>query len=165
MTALFMLDDMEPWPDDPAPGVLCTPTTYWASPPEFGLPSEVTSEIDASIVAVDTDQGVERIAHLGSGFTTLVGTGNAPTGVTVLTGCLVWDRYLWMDYRTPPTGRIRVLDLAGYVVQQVRRLAKAHPGWTVPEPQGPLEFRRIYTGTDVVVRWRVWRAELIKNRA
>ena len=156
-----MLDDEEWWPDDPRPGALCFPTTYWADESEMGLPGEVVSEVAVSIAAVEVDGGVERIAHLGDGFTTLLGAGVGPVGDATLTGCLVWDRYLWTGFRTPPTGRVRVLDFAGFVVQQVTRHATAHPGWSSPEPHGPLQYRSAgNVESGVAVRWRVWEVEV-----
>lgn len=68
-------------------------------PTGFELPPEVASEIDASIVAVDTDRGVERIAHLGNGFTTLVGTEDA--GFTAPDATRVEARSIWTSSDRP----------------------------------------------------------------
>ncbi|MBY6540364.1 hypothetical protein HQ325_16945 [Rhodococcus sp. BP-349] len=161
MTTVFMLDDEEWWPDDPEPGALCSPTTYWADASEIGLPREVVSEVAASIVTVRVERGIERVAHLGDGFTTMLSAGDTPVGEAVLTGALVWDRYLWTDFRTPTTGRVRVLNFVGYVVQQVTRHPTVHSGWRVPEPHGPLEYLPAGTiESGVSVKWRVWQVEV-----
>jgi hypothetical protein len=164
MTTLFMLDDVERWPDDPTPGVLCSPTTYWLDDAKMGLPREVVSEVVASIIPVQVDGGVERVAHIGDEFTTLLGTGEAPVGEAVLTGCLVWDRYLWTTYRTPPSGQVRVLNFAGCVVQRVTRHPTAHPGWFTPEPYGPLDYRPAgHLDPGTMVKWRVWRVRILQS--
>lgn len=116
-----MLDDEEWWPDAPTPRALLLSRHLVRTKQRWDCRREVVPEVAASIIAVQVGEGVERVALIGDDVTTLLGTGDAPVGEAVLTGCLVWDRTLWMTYRTPPTGSTWVLNLAGYVVQQVTR--------------------------------------------
>ena len=53
---------------------------------------------------------------------------NTP-GRTLLNGCLMWDRYLWLDYRTSPSGHLRLLDRAGHITQRRHLTPTLHPGW------------------------------------
>lgn len=112
MTMLWMIEDLEGWPDDPSAGQVCEPTTYWATPATMDLPAELVCEVAARVEEVTVDDRRERVAHLGAGFTTIVPDGVVAAGETTLTGCLVWDRYMWMEVRTVPSGHLRVAERA-----------------------------------------------------
>lgn len=141
MTTLWMLEDLEWWSNAPGPGDICTPTTYWATPSAMELPPEVVTETPAVIERVFINGFTERIAHIGHGFTTMLGSGDGPTGDTTLTGCLVWDHYLWAEYRTTPTGRLRIVEQRGGVVQRVTRHETIHPGVFSIHPDGPVKYQ------------------------
>ncbi|MBY6365668.1 hypothetical protein [Rhodococcoides corynebacterioides] len=141
MTVLWMLEDLEWWPNAPEPRDVFSPTTYWASPEEMDLPPEVVTETPVTVEEVHMDGYTERIAHLGNGFTTLLGKGGGPTGVTMLTGCLVWDHYLWTEYRTTPTGNVRLVERRGGIVQRVTRDETTHPGVFSIHPSGPTKYQ------------------------
>ena len=119
MSTLWMLEDMEPWPDEPGVGAVCAPTTFWASPDRMDLPDEVCSEVPARVEVVTTDGRTEWVAHLGNGFTTMM-AGGGLVGDVVLYGCLVWDRYLWLNFRAKPKGSVRVLERPGRPVRDRR---------------------------------------------
>ncbi|CCQ14314.1 putative uncharacterized protein [Rhodococcus sp. AW25M09] len=127
MSQLWMLEDMEPWPDEPAVGAVFTPTTSWASPDTMDLPAEVCSDVPARVEAVTTGGRTEWVAHLGDGFTTMMSDGSV-VGDVMLHGCLMWDRYLWMDFRTRPQGSLRVLDRPGVLAQHQVLTPTRHPG-------------------------------------
>ena len=134
-----MLEDMEPWPDEPAVGAVFTPTTYWASPDRMDLPAEVCTDVPARVEAVDIDGRTEWIAHLGDGFTTMMSDGSI-VGDVMLHGCLVWDRYLWLDFRTRPRGSACVLDRPGFLAQHEERSPTPHPGMFSVTPYGRMEY-------------------------
>ncbi|OZC79719.1 hypothetical protein CH251_00010 [Rhodococcus sp. 06-462-5] len=140
MPHLWMLEDMEPWPDEPVVGAVFSPTTYWASPEQMELPPEVCAEVPARVEAVDIDGRTEWIAHLGNGFTAMMSDGSM-VGDVMLHGCLVWDRYLWLDFRTRPRGSVRVLDRPGFLAQHEERTATPHPGMFSVTPYGRMEYR------------------------
>lgn len=136
-----MLQDMEPWPDEPAVGAVFSPTTYWASPEQMELPAEVCSDVFARVEAVTTDGRTEWVAHLGNGFTTMMSDGSV-VGDVMLHGCLVWDRYLWLDFRTRPQGSLRLLDRSGVLAQRENWVATQHPGVFSVTPYGAMEYHR-----------------------
>ncbi|MFD4784397.1 hypothetical protein ACFWNH_25625 [Rhodococcus qingshengii] len=161
MAQLWMLEDLEPWRDTPMPGDTCEPTTYWASPEMLDLPAEVCCEIDARIATVTIDGRTEHIAHLGNGFTTLIGDDVGAVGKTRLRGCLVWDRYLWTRYRTQPTGRVRVKERPGHLVQHEALLTTIHPGLFNVVFDGPTVYcETSWVPTDFGVRWNTLVVEL-----
>ncbi|WP_241011279.1 hypothetical protein [Rhodococcus sp. PSBB049] len=109
-TTLWMIEDLEPWLDEPEVGQVCEPATQWITPDTMDLPAELVRTIAARVEELETDAGVERRAHLGHGFSTMLPSGLDVTGDTTVTGCLFWDRYLWTSYRTQPAGRVLVTD-------------------------------------------------------
>ncbi|WP_230596511.1 MULTISPECIES: hypothetical protein [Nocardiaceae] len=130
---------MEPRPDEPAVGTVFTPTTLCASSDRMDLPVEVCSEVPARIEAVTTDGRTEWVAHLGDGFTTMMGDGSM-VGDVMLHGCLVWDRYLWLDFRTSPQGSLRILDRPGVIAQREDWIATQHSGVFSVIPSGAMEY-------------------------
>ncbi|TXG90058.1 hypothetical protein DW322_07305 [Rhodococcus rhodnii] len=135
-----MIEDLEPFPDDPQPGDVCTPSTHWTLPDPH-LPDSLFTTIPARIEEVDTARGVERVAYLGSGFTTMVPDHVPGRGDTTLTGALMWDRYLWMDYATTPHGTVRVDER----ISLARRMVPARrfvSGWTELQHTGPVSLHR-----------------------
>ncbi|MGZ8179539.1 hypothetical protein ACXVUM_16545 [Williamsia sp. SKLECPSW1] len=142
MSKLWLLEDLEPFPDRPDPGEVFAPTTYWVDATadiidRQPVPAAVCSHIPATIrpVEVGSDQ-LEWVADLGGGFTTLL-HGDHIAGDTVLCGCLMWDRYLWVDFRTQPTGHLRLLDRAGHVTQHRHLSPTTHLGWFDVHYDGP----------------------------
>lgn len=135
MTTLWMLEDLEPFPDVPSVGDVCEPATYWATPTMMDLPAGIVCEIGARVEETTIAGQQERIAHLPDGFQTMIPTYVDVIGETTLTGCLVWDRYLWMDYRSTPTGRALVLERAA--LYRRRRRPMAGRGWSVLDCDGP----------------------------
>ncbi|MDH6281760.1 hypothetical protein [Prescottella agglutinans] len=127
-TRLWMIEDLEPWPDAPAVGQVCEPTTYWASPDTMELPAELMCTIPARIERIESGDHAERIADLGHGFTTMLPPDVVVTdGEENLTGFLVWDRYLWLDYRNQPTGQALVTERVP-LIQRAETTVPAHPG-------------------------------------
>ncbi|OZD06972.1 hypothetical protein CH275_07130 [Rhodococcus sp. 06-235-1A] len=163
MSQLWMLEDMEPWPDEPAVGAVFTPTTYWASREQMELPAEVCTEVAARVDAVTADGRTEWVAHLGNGFSTMMGDGRL-VGDVILHGCLVWDRYLWLDFRSKPRGSLRVLDRAGVLVQQEAWIATRHPGVFSVVPSGPLEYhQRDSVPAGFGIRWKASVVETVAS--
>ncbi|MBY4126770.1 hypothetical protein HQO83_00020 [Rhodococcus fascians] len=163
MSTLWMLEDMEPWPDEPGVGAVCAPTTFWASPDRMDLPDEVCSEVPARVEAVTTDGRTEWVAHLGNGFTTMMGDGGL-VGDVVLNGCLVWDRYLWLHFRAKPQGSVRVLERAGLLVQRRELIATRHPGAFSVTYSGALEFQReVVVPDEFGIRWRASVVETVAS--
>ncbi|WP_246442256.1 hypothetical protein [Rhodococcus triatomae] len=164
-TTIWMLEDLEPFPDDPAVGDRCEPTTYWAAPDMLGLPAELWCRVEARIEEVHVDGHRERVAHLGEGFTTMlpdaVEAFPDTAGRTSLTGCLVRDRHLWADYRTRPTGSGRVLE-RNWLIQHAIRDPTRSPGWFSVSHDGPL---RVHHGGSLppnhAVVWSALSLELI----
>lgn len=66
-TTLWMIEDLEPWPDEPEVGQVCEPATQWITPDTMDLPGELVRTIAARVEELETDAGVERRAHLGTG--------------------------------------------------------------------------------------------------
>ncbi|KQU54058.1 hypothetical protein ASG84_23825 [Rhodococcus sp. Leaf278] len=154
MSQLWMLEDMEPWPDEPGVGAVCSPTTYWASPDRMDLPAEVCSDVPARVEAVTVDGRTEWIAHLGDGFTTMMADGGL-VGDVILHGCLVWDRYLWLDFRSKPRGSLRVVDRTGVLVQRRQLIPTRHPGAFSVTYSGVLEYhQRDSVPAGFGVRWK-----------
>ncbi|MEH6796869.1 MAG: hypothetical protein V7694_22330 [Rhodococcus sp. (in: high G+C Gram-positive bacteria)] len=163
MPTLWMLEDLEPFPDEPVVGAVFTPTTYWASPEQMQLPAEVCTEVPARVEAVDIDGRTERIAHLGNGFTTMMGDGSV-VGDVILHGCLVWDRYLWIDFWARPRGSLRLLDRAGFLVQRQKWNATRHPGAFSVTYEGGLEYhQRGSTPEGFGVRWEASVVEIVPS--
>ncbi|MBB3037004.1 hypothetical protein [Hoyosella altamirensis] len=103
--ALWMIEDLEPFPDAPQVGEVCEPSTYWATPEMRSVPRELTCEVAAQVEEVTIHGRTERVAHLGNGFTTMIPDGIDAVGETTLRGFLVWDRYLWSTTtRSPQAG-------------------------------------------------------------
>ncbi|ETT25789.1 hypothetical protein QM787_22190 [Rhodococcus ruber] len=141
MTTLWMIEDLEFWPDEPAPGQVCEPTTYWAGP---GMPEcvpELVHEVSARVEQITVAGRVEQLAHLGHGFTTMLRDHLDTVGDVTLTGHLVWDRYLWTDYRTRPTGRALVTARRP-VIQRAVGTPTEYAGWYSVEYQGPRTVHR-----------------------
>lgn len=65
---------------------------------------------------------------------------DAITGDTTLRGCLIWDRYLWLDFRTHPEGSLRVTDRPGHLVQHENLTATKHSGVFGVSHDGPTRF-------------------------
>ncbi|AZG47212.1 hypothetical protein [Gordonia insulae] len=155
-----MLEDLEPWPDHPESGETCAPTTFWASPDTMELPATVCTTLTVRVEARRIGGRIERIAHLGDGFTTVVGAGDGETGEVTLTGCLVWDRYLWIDYRTIPEGSVRITR-RGHLVQREVLTPTRHEGWFSVDYSGPVEYRpagQVERGFGI--RWNALTVEL-----
>lgn len=144
MTALWMIEDLEWWPDTPEVGQMCEPTTYWATPEMMDMPEVLMCTIAARVEESEFDGRVEAIAHLGQGFTTMLPRDLALTGAVTLTGWLVWDRYLWTDYRTKPTGRVLVTERIP-VIQRVVAPATERSGWYTVAYEGPKTLHRSST--------------------
>ncbi len=122
-----MIEDLEPWPDAPEVGQVCEPTTYWAASGRMELPTELMCTIPARIERIVSGDHPERTADLGHGFTTMLPRDLAVAdSAQNLTGCLVWDRYLWLDYRTEPTGRVLVTERVP-VIQRAETAPTAYP--------------------------------------
>lgn len=138
---LWMIEDLEPFPDAPAVGELCSPATFWAGPGELGLPADMMYEVEARVDEVVTETGIERVAHLQNGFATLLPDHIEGRGAVVLKGALVWDRYLWLNYRTRPSGQVRVLARHP-VTQRVTRTPTRHAGWFSVTYDGSRELQR-----------------------
>lgn len=161
MTDLWMLEDLEPWPHAPDSGSMCAPTTFWATREMMELPPDVCCTISARVEAVDVDGRVERIADLGNGFTTMIGIGDGETGDVTLSGCLVWDQYLWIDYRTQPTGSVRITR-RGHLVQRRVLSETRYDGWFSVSYVGPVEYRdagHVEKGYDI--RWNALTVEFV----
>ncbi|OBA35469.1 hypothetical protein ACRAJ3_07475 [Rhodococcus pyridinivorans] len=141
MTTLWMIEDLEPWPDPPAPGQVCEPTTSWITPGASDCIRELARHVPARVEQVTVDDRVELLAHLGHGFTTVLPPQLDTLGDVVLTGHLVWDRYLWMLYRIRPHGRARVAERHP-VIQRTRRIPTADAGWYGVEYEGPRTVHR-----------------------
>ena len=151
MTTLWMIEDLEPFPDAPKVGQVCEPTTYWGTPAAINLPAALTSTITARVEETTIDGRTESIAHLGDGFTTMLRPGFGRTGDVKFTGCLIWDRYLWLDYRTVPTGRALVTERA-LVIQRAIHTPTSYPGWYSVAHEGPKILHRgtVPDGHDIV---------------
>ena len=151
---LWMLEDLEPWPDAPESGGICSPTTLWITPDTMELPDEVCVTITARVEALVVGGRVERVAHIGHGVTTIVGSGDGDTGDVELTGCLLWDHYLWMDFHTEPTGQLR-MTRRGSLIQRAISHPTRNPHWFSVTYEGPIEYwaaPRVKPGYDI--RWR-----------
>ncbi|MGB3770464.1 MAG: hypothetical protein WBA00_04920 [Rhodococcus sp. (in: high G+C Gram-positive bacteria)] len=137
MTTIWMIEDLEPFADMPRPGELCRPTTYWATTEYRDIPAEMVYEVAARIEEVPVDGRVERRAHLGSGVTTMVPDGTHLSGNGTLRGCLVWDRYLWLDYRTVPVGELLVNERR-YLTRRRAGPLPEKDGWYAVDYEGPM---------------------------
>jgi len=107
-------------------------------------------DVDAIVDEVTIDGRTERVARLGSGFTTMISDYIDVIGETTLNGCLVWDRYLWSDFRTVPSGQLLVTGRASLLRRAVLTSTTypavysvdyegpitLHHGSTVPEGSG-----------------------------
>ncbi|MEV8194076.1 hypothetical protein AB0P13_18360 [Rhodococcus pyridinivorans] len=49
MTTLWMIEDLEPWPDPPAPGQVCEPTTSWITPGASDCIRELARHVPARV--------------------------------------------------------------------------------------------------------------------
>ena len=142
MSQLWLLEDLEPFPDSPEPGDVFAPTTYWVDAAtgiieHQPVPVSVCSYVPATVRRSDgSGDQIEWVAELGGGFTTLLRGDHTP-GRTLLHGCLMWDRYLWLDYRTSPSGHLRLLDRAGHLTQRRHLTPTLHPGWFDVRYVGP----------------------------
>jgi hypothetical protein len=141
MTTLWMIEDLEFWSDEPAPGQTCEPTTYWAGPGMTECVAELVHEVHARVEEITVDGRVEQLAHLGHGFTTMLPDHLDTVGDATLTGHLVWDRYLWTVYRTQPAGRALVTERHP-VIQRAVGTPTEHAGWYSVEYQGPRTVHR-----------------------
>jgi hypothetical protein len=163
MSTLWMLEDLEPWPDQPVVGAVFSPTTHWASPEQMELPAEVCADVPARVEVVTTDGLTERVAHLGNGFTTMMGDQDL-MGDVMLHGCLVWDRYLWLDFRTRPRGTLRMLDRAGFLAQRKKLVATRHTGAFSVTYDGEFEYhQRDSMPEGLGVRWRASVVETVAS--
>jgi len=90
---------------------------------------------------VTIDGRTERIAHLGRGFTTMVPDYIDVTGQTPLTGCPVWDRNLWLNFRTEPSGQVLVTERAS-LLRRAARTPTTYPGVYSVDHQGPSILHR-----------------------
>ncbi|WP_305091643.1 hypothetical protein [Prescottella sp. R16] len=138
-----MIEDLEPFPDQPEVGDVFEPTTYWTDT----APDELVTEVAARIEKVTADDRIERLADLGDGFTTIVPSYIDAAGETVLSGCLMWDRYLWIDYHTQPTGRVQLIERVP-LFQHVVRTPTQYPNWYSVTYDGPQSLRPGHTHLD-----------------
>lgn len=141
VTTLWMIEDLEPWPDQPTPGQVCRPTTYWTTPGATDCIRELVRDIPARVEQITVDDRVELLAHLGHGVTTVLPPQLDTLGDVVLRGHLVWDRYLWMVYRTRPEGRVLVAERHP-VIQRTRRIPTEDAGWYGVEYEGARAVHR-----------------------
>lgn len=147
-TTLWLLEDREPFGDAPAVGEVFTPTTRWVDAHQESIPPELCSDMPARIKAHDIGGRMEWVAHLTGGFTTLLSGDRHSEGDHVLHGCLLWDRYLWIDVATTPVGALRLVERAGLVFQRTQLVASRHPGVYTPHHDGPM----LYTSASTVTR-------------
>ncbi|MFE2123535.1 hypothetical protein ACFW9U_23110 [Rhodococcus aetherivorans] len=140
-TTLWMIEDLEPWPNEPEVGQVCDPAIQWITPHMMDLPGELVRTSAARVEELETGNGVERRAHLGHGFSTMLPSGLDVTGDTTLTGCLLWDRYLWTSYRTQPAGRAPVTGRRP-VIQRAVGTPIEYAGWYSVGYQGPRTVHR-----------------------
>ncbi|MFW0786366.1 hypothetical protein AAFP35_17820 [Gordonia sp. CPCC 206044] len=164
MPQLWMLEDLEPWPHAPESGDICSPSTCWVHADDTELPAEVCCTVAARVEAVPFGDRIERIAHLGQGFSTAIGRGDGPTGEVELTGCLFWDHYLWIDYQTEPTGNLRITR-SGCVVQHATPGPPDGYGWFTVTYGGPLEYRAAAqpVGQGYHIRWKALRVDIVTD--
>ena len=140
-----------------------SPTTYWACSEQMDLPAEVCTEVPARVEAVDIDGRTEWVAHLGNGFTTMMGDGSM-VGDVMLHGCLVWDRYLWLDFKTRPQGTARVLERPGVLAQHEERTPTPHPGMFSVTPYGRMEYREHGSlPVSFGMQWNVLQVETVAS--
>lgn len=152
MTTLWMIEDLEPFPDTPAVGELCEPTTYWSTPDAMELPADVVRDVEATVDEVTIDGRTERVARFESGFTTMIPDYIDVIGEATLAGCLVWDRYLWTNYHTKPVGQVLVTERVS-MLRRTARTPSKHPGWYTVEHVGPVTLHRgdtVPEGFDIV---------------
>ncbi|WP_241665953.1 hypothetical protein [Prescottella subtropica] len=79
------------------------------------------------------------------GFTVLVPDDVGAVGATTLTGCLMWDRYLWSNYYTQPTGRVQLIERVP-LIQHVVHTPTDYPNWYNVTYDGP---RTLYRGCAI----------------
>ena len=144
MTHLWLLEDLEPFPDQPKPGDLFTPTTFWVDTHNAildnqPLPAAVCSHVPAVIRQVTSNGPAEWVADLGDGFTTML-PGDHTAGEAILHGCLMWDRYLWLTYHTQPTGQLRLINRAGHIIQHRHHTPTPQTGWFAIHYSGPPHY-------------------------
>lgn len=161
MPTLWMLEDTEPWPDEPAVGEVCRPTTFWASPERMDLPAEVCTDVPARIEGVTVDGRTERVAHLGDGLTTVV-NDDEPLGDVMLHGALLWDRYLWSVSRMATQGSVRVLDRPGFLGQYEEREATRYAEVFSVTPLGQMKYyERGFLSESYGIQWKVLLVETV----
>ncbi|WCB39464.1 hypothetical protein [Gordonia polyisoprenivorans] len=144
------MEDLEPFPDRPEPGDVFTPGTFWINTTDSivgneRLPHAICAHVTARVTASSAagEGRSEWVADLGGGCTTMLRGDHAP-GDNTLHGCLMWDRYLWTDYRTEPTGRLLLVSRAGFITQRCAHIPTQRSGWFVSDHNGPL----LYIPTD-----------------
>lgn len=147
-TTLWLLEDREPFDDAPAVGEVFAPATRWIDAHQETIPPEICSDVLARVEAHDTGGRVEWVAHLPGGFATILSGDRHAPGDHVLHGCLLWDRYLWIDVATAPVGDLRLVERAGLIVQRTHLAASRHPGVYTPHQYGPMLFTSASTVTD-----------------
>ena len=145
---LWLLEDREPFDDAPAVGEVFTPTTRWVDAHQESIPPEICSDVPAQVEAHSIGGRVEWVAHLPGGFSTMLSGDRHDEGDHVLHGCLLWDRYLWIDVATTPVGALRLVERAGLVFQRTQLVASRHPGVYTPHHDGPM----LYTSASTVTR-------------
>lgn len=142
MTELWLLEDLEPFPDRPVVGDDFAPTTFWLDAEseiyESPIPAEICTRVTARVDARRDGDHIEWVADLG-GFQTMLPGAHEP-GVVELHGCLFWDRYLFLNYRPEPTGSVRLVSRSDCLVQRRRLIPTRHPGWFTPEYSGSLRL-------------------------
>lgn len=73
----------------------------------------------------------------------------------------MWDRYLWTRYRTQPTGRVRVKERPGHLVQHETLLTTIDPGLFNVVFDGPTVYcETSWVPNDFGVRWNTLVVEL-----
>ncbi|MEH3154124.1 MAG: hypothetical protein PGN29_01800 [Gordonia paraffinivorans] len=53
--------------------------------------------------------------------------GDHRPGIVELHGCLMWDRYLWLDVRTESTGSLRLVARSDCLVQRRHLVPTRYP--------------------------------------
>lgn len=156
MTELWLLEDLEPFPDMPSVGDDFAPTTFWLDAGstiyERRVPSEICTRVAARIEPRTYGDRTEWVAHIGSEFETVL-PGDHKPGTAELHGCLFWDRYLQLDHRTVPAGSMRLISRSDCLVQRRRLTPTQYPGVYAPVYSGPL---RLVDGSAVPDDHDIW---------
>ena len=145
---MWMLVDLKPGFEPLNLGDVIEGTTTWWEPET--LPKELVSwDVPVTIerAAANKDGTHDWAARISENVSALLPNWAGGEGPATISGCLVYDRYLWLFHPTVPTARGQIIRRGKIAQNAHHRPRPSAPGWYSTTLWGPSIF--VEFGTNV----------------